>query len=64
MRRQKITIEHVNCKRCGKPLSTTSRSIHGLDSLKKQYGYLCSDCTTPEEKQDMINAIGQGIVRS
>lgn len=61
MPKHKITILTVNCKRCGKELSTTSRSIHGLDKLKKQYGYICQDCSTPEEKQEMIEAIGMGI---
>ena len=60
--RKKITIETVNCKRCGKSLSTTSRSIHGLDNLKAKYGYLCHNCTTSEERNEMVNAIGMGIV--
>jgi len=58
----RITIETVKCKRCGKELSTTSRSIHGLDKLKKQYGYICHDCTTPAERDEMVNAIGAGIL--
>jgi hypothetical protein len=61
MRKSRITIETVHCKRCGRELATTSRSIHGLDNLKAQYGYLCHDCTTESERQAMIEAIGHGM---
>lgn len=63
MRKNRITIETVHCKRCGKELATTSRSVHGNDKLKTYWGYICSNCTTPEEKTLMQEQISLGIVR-
>ena len=56
--RHHITIEIVHCERCGKEIATTSRSLYGLDTLKAHYCYLCFDCTTPEERYEIINTIG------
>lgn len=61
--RGRITIETVNCKRCGKEIATANRSITGNDALKAKYGNICHDCTTPEERAEMVNAIGEGILR-
>lgn len=60
MKRSRITIERVNCRRCGKEISTASRSIYGLDSLKARYGSICHDCTTDDERNEMLNAMATG----
>lgn len=62
-RRRRPLIVHTNCKRCGKPLVTTSRSIMGLDKLKERLGSICSNCTTPEEKQEMLDAMAGAILK-
>ena len=36
---------------------TTSRSITGLDSLKKNYENICENCATKEEKQKINEEI-------
>jgi len=59
---RKISIETVKCVRCGKSIATTSRSVLGLDTLKFKYGYICSDCATPSEKQHILEEIGKTIV--
>ncbi len=58
---RRISLISVNCKRCGKALITTDRSLHGLDSLKRAVGILCSDCTTEEEKQELNHEIGKRL---
>jgi len=63
MKRRRITIERVNCRRCGKEISTASRSVLGLDALKAQYGSICHDCTTPEERNEMLHKMAGGILR-
>lgn len=59
--RARIQIITTSCERCGKPLATTNRSIHGLDRLKAQYGIICEGCITKEEQHDMLQAMGQAI---
>jgi len=61
--RKRITIEQTACKRCGKPLATASRSILGLDRLKARLGSICSDCTTEDEKQEMLRAMAGAIIK-
>ena len=62
-RRRRPLITYTNCKRCGKPLATASRSIMGLDKLKERLGSICSDCITPEEEQEMLNAMASAILK-
>ena len=53
MRKSKFHLIHTNCRRCGKPLMTGSRSLFGMDEAKKQLDRLCGDCITPEEKDQL-----------
>ena len=62
VRKNRITIEQTTCRRCGKPLATTSRSLFGLDRLKARLGSICSDCMTEDEKQEMLEAMGDSII--
>lgn len=62
MKFQKIHLIPVNCKRCGKPMYASNRSIYGLNSFKQATGYLCQDCTTDDEKHNINIGIGQGII--
>lgn len=52
--KNRITIISCNCKRCGKKLATTNQSIYGLDANKKNFGIVCSDCVTEEEKREIM----------
>jgi ribosomal protein L32 len=65
MRRGKrIQIYATNCKRCGKPIHATTSSFYGANSLHAKYSRICSDCTTPEEKQEILNGTANAILRS
>lgn len=57
----KIQIVTTKCDRCGKPLATTNRSIHGLDSLKAECGNICSTCATESEKFEILQQQGQAL---
>lgn len=54
-RRTKFQLIKTNCKRCGRELYTGNRSLFGLDEAKKKLGGICSECITPEERQEMRN---------
>ena len=56
-----IRIVHTHCKRCGRPLTTTDRALHGLNVLKAKYGNICEGCTTPDEQHQMLVEIGEAI---
>lgn len=58
---RKISIVTTKCKRCGKSLSTTSRSLLGLDAEKIAFGDVCKDCVTPEEMQSILNVQGKEL---
>lgn len=62
MKRGRINIVHAPCKRCGKMLAMTDRSIYGADDAKKKYGGICSDCITPEERAEIEKAIAGSIL--
>lgn len=48
--KNKIKLFQIRCKKCGKPITTTNRSIYGAEDLKAKYGELCCDCVSVEEK--------------
>jgi hypothetical protein len=52
----------TTCIRCGKPLTILANSLYGLDALKWKYARICQDCATPDEKHEINELIGQGIV--
>ena len=59
----KIVIVQTHCKRCGKSICTSNKSLYGLDSLKSQYGSICEGCMTDTERYEMLHKMGQGILR-
>lgn len=66
MRRRKarITFYVTECKRCKCELTTSSRSILGLDKLKEKYGSICRECMSEDERQEMLDAMGSGILKT
>jgi len=56
MPRGKIEIVTTSCKRCGRSISTLSRSIVGADALKAELGEICESCITPEEHRRILEA--------
>lgn len=61
MPKARIQLIETKCEKCGKPLVTTSRSLHGLDALKAATPILCAGCATVETLWDINYAIGRGI---
>jgi hypothetical protein len=57
-----ISIITVKCKRCGKEIATTSRSILGLDSLKAKYGNICQGCMDQDEQYRMLDEMANKII--
>jgi hypothetical protein len=62
--RSRIQVVTTNCKRCGKSLAMTNRSIYGADEAKATYERICSDCITPGEYKDMLKAQAGAILGS
>lgn len=57
----KISLLKAKCKRCGKELVTTNRSLLGLDKQKNEFGVVCSSCTNQNESVALIQSIGEAI---
>lgn len=58
----KIHIVMTKCKRCGKSLAKTDKSLYGAEKAKAQYGDICSDCMSSEEKFDMLQEQAKAIL--
>ena len=52
-----VRLINTKCKRCGKPLTTLSKSIWGAEDARSKYAEICSSCMTDEETIDMQNMI-------
>lgn len=63
VKRKKIRLIPINCKRCGRSIYTVNRPIYGSEKIKKQYGGICEACTTPEELYAIHNELGLGMVQ-
>ena len=61
MARGRIELVLVPCKRCGFPITTTNRSLYGLDSLKAQIGVICQTCVSLEEQFEIAHNIGKAL---
>ncbi len=62
MSKRRIHLIHTECKRCGRPLMTASRSIHGADQLKARLGDICDACITKEEEREIEQGIAGAIL--
>lgn len=62
MRKSRIAIFKTHCKRCGKEVYTTNRSITGADALKAELGSICQDCITPEEELRILHSTANSIL--
>ena len=62
MRRERIYIIEVECRRCGKLIHTANRSFYGADALKAELGSICSACTAPEEKERILRGTASAIL--
>ena len=54
-------LTQVHCVRCDKLLTTTVKSVLGLDRLKAQTPILCSVCATVEEQYAILKAQGEAL---
>jgi len=59
-----IKFMEVACKRCGRPILTAEKAIHGDISLKTRLGNICSNCITPKEKRQVKDGIAMAIHRN
>ena len=61
-------IKHMNrlintpCKRCGRMVVTSVRSLMGLGRLKARWGVICQSCITPEEQHQMLMEQGTALL--
>jgi hypothetical protein len=52
----------VSCRGgCGKEVTTTKRSLYGLDVLHAKYFGYCSDCM-PLDENELLDVMGQALV--
>ena len=58
---RRIELVLAPCKRCGRLITTTSRSLYGLDSLKAQVGVICQTCASSEEQLEIAHNIGKAL---
>lgn len=47
----------IGCRRCGKSVTSTNKSLTGADQLWRKYAGICSDCITPSEKHEIDHGI-------
>ena len=59
---RRIQIFETKCKRCAKPITTTSRSLLGIENLKAKYGDICEACMPKDEQYQMLKEMGEAIV--
>lgn len=59
----RVSIITTECRRCGKPVATVSRSILGADETYERYSGICSNCITPEEQEEIIRLQAEAILR-
>ena len=57
----RIKLLIVACKRCGKPITTTSKSLLGLAALKAKYGSICEACMGKDEFYLMLKEEGEQL---
>ena len=56
-----IRIVTVECRGgCGKQISTTNRSLYGLEELHKKYAGYCANCL-PISERELLLLQGRGI---
>lgn len=58
---KKISFLKTKCERCGKELVTASRSLWGMDKQKKEFGVVCSSCTTKDESNELLHSMCKTI---
>lgn len=58
---RKISFLQTKCERCGKGLVTASRSLWGMDKQKKEFGVVCSSCTTKKESNELLHSMCKAI---
>lgn len=56
MRTGRISLVMTACRRCGKPITTGSRSLYGADEAKAKLDRICEICITPDERQAILAA--------
>lgn len=55
MAKIKFALVETTCRRCGKPIVTGNRSLHGNDAAKAKLDRICSGCITEDEKAEIRN---------
>ncbi len=53
---QKVMFEKVKCERCGCDLLRSKRALLAPE-VRERFPILCSDCVTPEEEEEINEAI-------
>ena len=64
MRKAKYQLYTTTCKRCGKTITTSTRSLYGADSAHAQYAGICSACMGEKERDEMQASINNAVFRS
>jgi len=60
----KFQLETILCRGgCGKTLTTTIRSLYGLDELHNQFAGYCENCL-PISENELIRLQGEGLAKS
>ena len=49
----KYQLYKTKCKRCGKDIYTSNRSLYGLDELYAKYHGICEGCLTESERIEL-----------
>ena len=62
MPKLKFELVETDCKRCGRKVTTGSRSLHGADGLKAELGGICSRCIKPEEETRILDGQAEAIL--
>lgn len=61
MKKRKYELFTTNCKRCNKPITTSTRSLFGADRAHAKFAEICAACMTPEENAEMQQNINAAV---
>lgn len=59
----KYKLSSTKCKRCGKNIMSSNKSLHGANETHAKYSGICSECITPEERKEIEDSIAEALNR-
>jgi hypothetical protein len=62
---RRTLLRKVLCRRgCGRTVHTLKKSIYGANALHGKYSGICSNCTTDEERNEILRGVTEAAYRT